>query len=1214
MTDTVPSAPEGLDRRTSVFDSVGNGMQAVGIWYEKVFAAYGRIVYDHSVLILAIALAVYIGLGFGLLVAEEDLEISELWVEEGTRLRDERDLFDARFGGLPRWEMVAISKNNGGTIATVKAVEGIIQVLTPMLQEDEARYNAAAANANALKLPYTFNGVQRDLQIGDVCESAAVPTVLGKRDGSSIARPSLSVTLETTWNSSAPNFISVATWMGLPHVTQALVEWSNFGYNTMNNLQGSLTPKCLPLNMIYSDAWIAGRKFRTPYQVYQDSDNVTVTRFPCTRPGVVDCFQEGNFDYPFHLKRLDGLGLVQSLLVKFLGEGIPINPADPTNITAAAATSRFIGALKLIFQGILVGGGCSPTNYTADELNLAFGSLALQAGGFGSTLYANAVAAARWCANDAQCSTVTGVDNNNTADGLSGLYNLQGGFAVSFWAGAGYAYRTSISRLPTTALVEAHVRAGASNSGNLSVEAADCVGGAPCCNYWSSTRQVSQLWLGGKTDTSLGAFRVVLQNFASGHPIWTKRMNALYNGASFTKDDLDDVADAYDDMFINYLTPIWEATGDFAPGALYSDYKIDFLMWKSTADVVKEGSKPESALIIAGYAILIVYACFSLSRVDGKANFMVYSRMMVVVWGIFTVALATVTGFGLTAIIGWKLTPISTNLVPFLALGIGVDDMFVIAHTTVFHAHIKNPRDRMIASMGVAGPSVLLTSVTNSVAFFLAVITPIPAISTFVLQMGITTLLTITALLTIFVPILVWDSKRVAAGNPECCWVCCKPDHVPEESTSEGQRHGFINKCTRDYYVPCMKSLPGKIVVLVVFTTVFAVLTYLAFTQNETGLRLSDITLRDSYQQEYARLQEDLYTGISNSLVTRSATSNFSAPLPSCTTTACKEFVMYQIFSNIQPSEYLAPGYDIAGFGWTSGFNKLATGNASNLVPPGAFNAAFEAWITTTGATNLLDMYCENANTGALVQCSDFDQNAHYLEAAKITVFNDGLSNHEAYVNTIRDNRARVDAVDPENSFMYGWMYQYWEQYLNVEDNLYMVMGLSLAGVMAAVIVFQCSVLSSLIVTLFILIIDLEVYGAMSFLGVKINAFSVVNLVMTVGMAVEFTAHISHVFLLAPGHRNQRMGAALEEMMAPMLSGFLSSFLAVIPLAFAKFPFFRKYYFGMFAMMIFLAFVNGMIFMPVVLSLIGPGARTATGGFYKPADSMNIQMSQTNEI
>ncbi|WZZ10259.1 hypothetical protein YC2023_096180 [Brassica napus] len=49
-------------------------------------------------------------------------------------------------------------------------------------------------------------------------------------------------------------------------------------------------------------------------------------------------------------------------------------------------------------------------------------------------------------------------------------------------------------------------------------------------------------------------------------------------------------------------------------------------------------------------------------------------------------------------------------------------------------------------------------------------------------------------------------------------------------------------------------------------------------------------------------------------------------------------------------------------------------------------------------------------------------------------------------------------------------------------------------------------------------------------LGIQLNAVSVVNLIMSIGIAVEFCVHISHAFLMSNGNREQRARKALETM------------------------------------------------------------------------------------
>lgn len=80
--------------------------------------------------------------------------------------------------------------------------------------------------------------------------------------------------------------------------------------------------------------------------------------------------------------------------------------------------------------------------------------------------------------------------------------------------------------------------------------------------------------------------------------------------------------------------------------------------------------------------------------------------------------------------------------------------------------------------------------------------------------------------------------------------------------------------------------------------------------------------------------------------------------------------------------------------------------------------------------------------------------------------------------------------------------------------------------------------------------------------GIQLNAVSLVNLAMALGIAVEFCAHIVHAFGVAPGTRAQRMAAALEKTGASVLSGItLTKLVGVAVLAGAQTQIFELYYF-----------------------------------------------------
>ena len=140
-------------------------------------------------------------------------------------------------------------------------------------------------------------------------------------------------------------------------------------------------------------------------------------------------------------------------------------------------------------------------------------------------------------------------------------------------------------------------------------------------------------------------------------------------------------------------------------------------------------------------------------------------------------------------------------------------------------------------------------------------------------------------------------------------------------------------------------------------------------------------------------------------------------------------------------------------------------------------------------------------------------------------------------MQAVRDFTETVNKKLGINMYPYSIFHIFFEQYLYVLKNSIWLLGGALLGVFAVCCLFASSVWASSIILLVVGMILIDLLGVMYLWDIQLNAVSVVNLTMALGIAVEFCAHIVHAFLVSAGSRLQRMQAALQDMGASVLSG-----------------------------------------------------------------------------
>jgi Niemann-Pick C1 protein len=131
----------------------------------------------------------------------------------------------------------------------------------------------------------------------------------------------------------------------------------------------------------------------------------------------------------------------------------------------------------------------------------------------------------------------------------------------------------------------------------------------------------------------------------------------------------------------------------------------------------------------------------------------------VALFGLITITLAYLSCQHFAFALGHKIQNVHT-LLPFLLLGIGVDDMFVICNA-VDQTDINKPTlDRIQEAFAHAGPSITLTSMTDAIAFFCGSSSSIMALKSFCVFAGLSIAMLFYGIITIFSAVLVFDMRR----------------------------------------------------------------------------------------------------------------------------------------------------------------------------------------------------------------------------------------------------------------------------------------------------------------------------------------------------------------------------------------------------------------------------------------------------------------------
>ncbi|KAH9499847.1 Protein patched 1 [Bulinus truncatus] len=277
---------------------------------------------------------------------------------------------------------------------------------------------------------------------------------------------------------------------------------------------------------------------------------------------------------------------------------------------------------------------------------------------------------------------------------------------------------------------------------------------------------------------------------------------------------------------------------------------------------------------------------------------------------------------------------------------------------------------------------------------------------------------------------------------------------------------------------------------------------------------------------------------------------------------------------------------------------NLATKNRlvddSGIINPSGFYNYLSAWTTNDVMAYTYSM----ANFHPIPKIWQHDPTdvnfevlkSQLLDYTQLPFYLTNLSSTEEVIEVITEIRSICEEFSKKGlpNFPSGVPFTFYEQYINLRFYLMLslICVLVVTFIVLTVILMNPWIAAIVVVVLGMMIVEL--FGFMGVAGIKLSAVPAVILIVSVGIGVEFTLHLSVGFITAIGNRNKRMAMALEHTFTPVVHGAISTFLGILMLVGTEFDFIVKYFFNVLSALVLIGLFNGLMLLPVLLSIFGP--------------------------
>ncbi|PSN75625.1 multidrug efflux transporter AcrB transmembrane domain-containing protein [Corynespora cassiicola Philippines] len=664
--------------------------------------------------------------------------------------------------------------------------------------------------------------------------------------------------------------------------------------------------------------------------------------------------------------------------------------------------------------------------------------------------------------------------------------------------------------------------------------------------------------------------------------------------------------------------------------------RLSFNTEVSLEQELNKSTNTDAKIVVVSYIIMFLYASMALgsttltvrSLLRNPANALVQSKFMLGIVGILIVLMSVSASVGLFSAAGIKVTLIIAEVIPFLVLAVGVDNIFLIVHeferVNLSHPEGSVP-ERVSRALGRMGPSILLSATTETTAFALGCAVGMPAVRNFAAYAAGAVFINAILQVTMFVAVLALNQRRVEANRADCFpFVRVRRADPIYGGVSHGaSEEGGLQRFIRKTYAPAILGKKTKVAILAVFFGIFTAGLAL-FPKVQLGLDQRIAIPSDSYLIPYFN---DLYDYFDAGPPVYFVTKELNTTQREAQKELCGRFSTCDQTSlaNIIEAERKRPEVSYistAAASWLDDFFLWLNPENSQCCVDSHGKPCFEdrqpPWNITLGGMpegqefiEYLDKWikapttedCPLGGAAGYSTALVVDQERLTIPASHFRTFHTPLHSQKDFISAYISARRIAKEIEKDvqtEVFAYSKFYIFFDQYTSIVRLAGALIGSALAATLLVTTILLGSLQTAFIVTLVVAMTISAIIGSMAVMGVSLNAVSLVNLIICVGISVEFTAHIARAFTFpsratmerAPRHRfrglDARAWTSLVNVASSVVSGItITKILGVGVLAWTRSKIFEIYYFRVWVALVVWAATHALILLPVLLSLFG---------------------------